>query len=85
MKQSSVHEIDVTFTNKDDLSNVVKKLKSDSYVTITASLNKFEKSPPQYDYWYSKSKSVMKIADTEGKIFDLTDKLLKVYDKVSDN
>ena len=84
VKQSCVHEIDVTFTKVDELDLLVKRLKKDNHVTVTTSLKKFEKTPYQYDYWYSKSKVVMKIANKDCKIFDLTDKLLKTYDKVSD-
>jgi len=84
-KSNSVHEIDVSFTSVDDIDALIKRMKTDPYISMTTSLKKFSKIPYEYDYWYSKSKQAMKISDKNGKIFDLTDKLLKTYDKVSDS
>ena len=84
-KSNSVHEIDVTFTNVDDIDKLIKRMKTDPYTLMTTSLKKFSTIPYKYDYWYSKTKQAMKISDKNGKIFDLTDKLLKTYDKVSDS
>lgn len=82
VKNSTVKEIDVKFEDKIELDNTIKKLKADSYVNLTTSLKKFQQEPREYDYWYSKAKMEMKICNKNNKIFDLTDKLLKTYDKI---
>lgn len=84
VKGSAVHEIDVTFTEVNELDKLIKKLKLDPRLSLTTSLKKFSNTPYQYHYWYSKSKLSMKISNRDGKIFDLVHNLLKNYDKVSD-
>lgn len=80
---NTVHEINVELKDVTELDKLIKFLKADPRITITNSLAKFSKTPYKYDYWYSKAKKSIKIADKDGKIFDLTNKLLKAYDKVS--
>jgi hypothetical protein len=83
-QDNSVHIVDATFDNSNELDKLIKLLKNDPKLTTSTSLKKFEQLPYKYDYWYSKTKHMVKIADRDGKIFDLIDKLLKLYDKVSD-
>lgn len=84
-QNNSVHIVDVIFDKSNELSKLIKLLKNDPKLTTTTSLKKFEEVPYKYDFWYSSIKNMAKIADRDGKIFDLIDKLLKLYDKVSLN
>lgn len=84
-KDCIVHEIDVAFTDVNELARLIKILKADPRFVVTTSLTKFLKIPYQYHYWYSKSNLCIKVSNKDGKIFDLVDKLLKTYDKISDD
>ena len=83
-KHNGVYEVDAIFTEMHELDKLIKILRAEPYVTVTTSLKKFQQVPYQYDYWYSKSKMLVKIANKDGKIFSLIDRLLKIYDKISD-
>lgn len=78
-----IKEVNITFTDSKELVALITRLKQDPKLSVTNSSKKFSNTPRKYHIYYSKVKMLIKVANIDGSVHDLVDKVIKIYDKVS--